>query len=70
MKEEDSLTGGVPMDDYVACNITRKQDGVDLYAKALFPDGAALLSGGSEGQRLRSAFLTKPQRKYRVTAWK
>jgi hypothetical protein len=49
MKEEDSLTGGVPMDDYAACNITRKQDGVDLYAKAPFPDGAASLSGASAG---------------------
>ena len=36
MKEEDSLTGGVPMDDYVACNITRKEDWVDLYAKPYY----------------------------------
>ncbi|HEY1259566.1 MAG TPA: amidohydrolase family protein [Stellaceae bacterium] len=31
-REEDELTGGVPLDDYVACNITRKQDWIDLYA--------------------------------------
>ncbi len=32
-REEDSLTGGVPvLDDYAACNITRKQDWIDLYA--------------------------------------
>ena len=32
MKEEDSLTGGVPLDDYHLCNITRKQDWIDLFA--------------------------------------
>jgi hypothetical protein len=31
-REEDELTGGVPLDDYVACNITRKQDWIDLFA--------------------------------------
>src|SRR5271163_4189756 len=36
MQEEDALTGGVPMDDYVACNITRKEDWVDLYAKPYY----------------------------------
>ncbi|MGH7114957.1 MAG: amidohydrolase family protein, partial [Stellaceae bacterium] len=36
MKEEDSLTGGMPMDDYAACNITRKEDWVDLYAKPYY----------------------------------
>ena len=36
MKEEDALTGGVPMDDYVACNISRKEDWVDLYAKPYY----------------------------------
>jgi predicted TIM-barrel fold metal-dependent hydrolase len=32
MKEEDSLTGGVPLDDYHFCKITQKQDWVDLFA--------------------------------------
>jgi predicted TIM-barrel fold metal-dependent hydrolase len=30
--EEDFLVGGVPLDDYWACNITQKQDWIDLYA--------------------------------------
>ncbi|MBV9151066.1 MAG: amidohydrolase family protein, partial [Alphaproteobacteria bacterium] len=30
--EEDFLTGNVPPDDYVHCNITQKQDWLDLYA--------------------------------------
>jgi len=30
--EEDFLTGGEPPDDYIACNITKKQDWIDLYA--------------------------------------
>jgi predicted TIM-barrel fold metal-dependent hydrolase len=30
--EEDFLTGGEPPDDYWRCNITRKQDWIDLYA--------------------------------------
>ena len=32
MKEEDSLTGGVPLDDYHFCRISQKQDWVDLFA--------------------------------------
>ncbi len=37
MKEEDELTGGVPvMDDYAACRITRKEDWVELYAKPYY----------------------------------
>ncbi len=36
-KEEDELTGGVPvLDDYAACNITRKEDWIDLYAKPFY----------------------------------
>ena len=36
-KEEDSLDGGVPVhDDYAACEITRKEDWVDLYVKPFF----------------------------------
>jgi len=31
-KEEDSVTGGVPLDDFHFCNITRKQDWIDLFA--------------------------------------
>ena len=35
--EEDNLTGGVSeLDDYAACNITRKQDWIDLYAKPYY----------------------------------
>jgi len=35
--EEDNLTGGVPvLDDFAACNITRKEDWVDLYAKPYY----------------------------------
>ena len=30
--EEDFLTGNVPPDDYIHCNITQKQDWLDLYA--------------------------------------
>jgi predicted TIM-barrel fold metal-dependent hydrolase len=30
--EEDFLTGGVPPDDYIHCNITKKQDWLDLFA--------------------------------------
>jgi hypothetical protein len=37
MKEEDNLTGGVPaLDDYAACNITRKEDWIDLYVRPYF----------------------------------
>jgi predicted TIM-barrel fold metal-dependent hydrolase len=37
MKEEDSLTGGVPaLDDYAACNITKKQDWIDLFVTPYF----------------------------------
>jgi hypothetical protein len=32
MKEEDSLTGGVALDDYQFCKITQKQDWIDLFA--------------------------------------
>ncbi|HEX2828103.1 MAG TPA: amidohydrolase family protein [Burkholderiales bacterium] len=32
MKEEDALTGGVPLDDYHFCKIARKQDWIDLFA--------------------------------------
>src|SRR5262245_18558350 len=32
MKEEDSLTGGVPLDDYHFCKIAQKQDWIDLFA--------------------------------------
>jgi len=32
MKEVDSLTGGVPLDDYHFCKISQKQDWVDLFA--------------------------------------
>ena len=36
-REEDELTGGVPeLDDYAACNITRKEDWVELYAKPYY----------------------------------
>src|SRR5271170_5732819 len=32
-RDEDSVDGGVPVhDDYAACNITKKQDWIDLYA--------------------------------------
>jgi predicted TIM-barrel fold metal-dependent hydrolase len=35
--EEDELTGGVSvLDDFAACNITRKEDWVDLYAKPYY----------------------------------
>ena len=32
MKEEDSMTGGVPLDDYHFCKISQKQDWIDLFA--------------------------------------
>ncbi len=32
LKEEDSLTGGVPLDDYHFCKISQKQDWIDLFA--------------------------------------
>jgi len=36
-KEEDSLTGGVKaFDDYAACEITQKQDWMDLYVTPFF----------------------------------
>jgi len=36
-KEEDSLTGGVKaFDDYAACEITQKQDWIDLYVTPFF----------------------------------
>jgi predicted TIM-barrel fold metal-dependent hydrolase len=36
-REEDELTGGVPvLDDYAACNITRKEDWIELYAKPYY----------------------------------
>ena len=36
MKEEDSLTGGVPLDDYHFCKISQKQDWVDLFATPFY----------------------------------
>src|ERR1700758_5219180 len=36
-REEDEVDGGVPVhDDYAACQITRKEDWVDLYAKPFY----------------------------------
>jgi predicted TIM-barrel fold metal-dependent hydrolase len=36
-REEDELTGGVPaLDDYAACDITRKEDWIELYAKPFY----------------------------------
>lgn len=32
LKEEDALTGGVPLDDYHFCKINQKQDWIDLFA--------------------------------------
>jgi predicted TIM-barrel fold metal-dependent hydrolase len=32
LKEEDALTGGVPLDDYHFCKISQKQDWIDLFA--------------------------------------
>jgi hypothetical protein len=32
MKEEDAMTGGVPLDDYHFCKISQKQDWIDLFA--------------------------------------
>jgi predicted TIM-barrel fold metal-dependent hydrolase len=36
MKEEDALTGGVPLDDYHFCKISQKQDWVDLFATPFY----------------------------------
>src|SRR6266566_5346915 len=37
MKEEDSLTGNVPaLDDYAPCQITKKEDWIDLYVRPYF----------------------------------
>jgi len=36
LREEDSLTGGMPPDDYHLCNITRKQDWIDLFATPFY----------------------------------
>jgi predicted TIM-barrel fold metal-dependent hydrolase len=36
MKEVDSMTGGAPLDDYHFCNITRKQDWIDLFATPFY----------------------------------
>jgi len=36
-REVDELTGGVPvLDDYAACDITRKEDWIELYAKPFY----------------------------------
>ncbi|MGH7090646.1 MAG: hypothetical protein ACREFQ_17260, partial [Stellaceae bacterium] len=35
-RAEDELTGGVPLDDYVHCQIARKEDWVDLYARPYY----------------------------------
>ncbi len=36
-REEDELTGGVPvLDDYAACDITRKEDWIELYARPYY----------------------------------
>ena len=36
-REEDELTGGVPvLDDYAACEIARKEDWVDLYVRPFY----------------------------------
>jgi predicted TIM-barrel fold metal-dependent hydrolase len=35
-REEDELTGGVPLDDYIACKIEKKQDWVDLFVKPYY----------------------------------
>jgi len=36
-REEDALTGGVPvLDDYAACDIARKEDWIELYAKPFY----------------------------------
>jgi predicted TIM-barrel fold metal-dependent hydrolase len=36
-REEDNLDGGVPVhDDYAACDITKKQDWIDLYATPFY----------------------------------
>jgi len=32
LKEEDAMTGGVPLDDYHFCKISQKQDWIDLFA--------------------------------------
>jgi hypothetical protein len=36
LREEDSLTGGMPPDDYHLCKITRKQDWIDLFATPFY----------------------------------
>ena len=35
-REEDELTGGVPLDDYAPCRIEKKQDWIDLYARPYY----------------------------------
>ncbi len=35
-KEDDALTGGVPLDDYHFCGIARKQDWIDLFATPFY----------------------------------
>jgi predicted TIM-barrel fold metal-dependent hydrolase len=36
-REEDELTGGVPaLDDYAACDVARKEDWIELYAKPFY----------------------------------
>jgi predicted TIM-barrel fold metal-dependent hydrolase len=35
-REEDDLTGGVPLDDYAPCRIENKRDWIDLYAKPYY----------------------------------
>ena len=36
LKDEDAMTGGVPLDDYHLCKITRKQDWIDLFATPFY----------------------------------
>jgi predicted TIM-barrel fold metal-dependent hydrolase len=35
-REEDELTGGVPLDDYAPCRIENKQDWIDLFARPYY----------------------------------
>jgi hypothetical protein len=35
-REEDELTGGVPLDDYAPCRIENTQDWIDLYARPYY----------------------------------
>jgi predicted TIM-barrel fold metal-dependent hydrolase len=35
-REEDGLTGGVPLDDYIHCRIEKKQDWIDLFARPYY----------------------------------